>query len=155
MQLSELSRWGAAFRKHLGSFCYGRGAGGVRSPTLLLSLTRDTAPDRALCSPSVHPRAGCRVRFHRCGLLLNTGDQGAVQQGLLPVDEENSCVCHFSLSVSMNVELYMYSVYRQTVLFFFFLTSFYLPLFHLYFFLSQHSPHIFINCYCVSPFTPS
>lgn len=24
----------------------------------------------------VHPQAGRRVRFHRCGLLLNTGDQG-------------------------------------------------------------------------------
>lgn len=30
----------------------------VKVPTLLLSLTWDTAPDGALPSPSVHPAAG-------------------------------------------------------------------------------------------------
>ncbi|XP_049482595.1 glyoxylate reductase/hydroxypyruvate reductase isoform X3 [Panthera uncia] len=41
----------------------------------------------------VHPQAGRRVRFHHCGLLLNTCNQGTLQQGLLPADEKDSRVC--------------------------------------------------------------
>ncbi|EDL98800.1 rCG54768, isoform CRA_c [Rattus norvegicus] len=36
--------------------------------------------------------AGCRVRLHCSVLLLNTGYQGALQQGLLPEDEEHCCL---------------------------------------------------------------
>lgn len=46
--------------------------------------------DEALSSLSASCSAGCRVRLHCSGLLLNTRYQGALQQGFLPEDEEHS-----------------------------------------------------------------